>query len=344
MRDLAWGEFHTKDVPARKRLGGFLPSNGVGCGYSRRALEALAVAASNQVFDPACLTEDYDCGIRLHRLGFRQFFVPIRFLEGQPVATREFFPQRFRQAVRQRTRWVTGIALQGWERHGWRGGFASVYWFWRDRKGLLGNPLSLLGNLISLYGLATWAITTIAGLPWGLAKTGLPPSARWWLAAALVSQGWRMLVRAACAARFYGWPYASGVPVRAVWANWMNAIATLLAICRYAHVRLSRQSHAWLKTEHTYPALEPVPRPAVLALAEINPTGVRREAARALPLHVVERWRVLPFRINEGKLLLATPYEPPPSVHAELKRFTHLEVCFQLVSLENFQKLAAGFL
>jgi len=145
-----FAEFQTKDVPARKRLGGFLPSNGVGCGYSRRALEALAVAASNQVFDPACLTEDYDCGIRLHRLGFRQFFVPIRFLERQPVATREYFPQRFRQAVRQRTRWVTGIALQGWERHGWRGGFASVYWFWRDRKGLLGNPLSLLGNLISL--------------------------------------------------------------------------------------------------------------------------------------------------------------------------------------------------
>jgi hypothetical protein len=124
----------------------------------------------------------------------------------------------------------------------------------------------------------------------------------------------------------------------------MNAIATLLAICRYAHVRLSRPSHAWLKTEHTYPALEPVMQPAVLALAEINPTGVRREAARALPLHVVERWRVLPFRINEGKLLLATPYEPPPSARAELKRFTHLEVCFQLVSLENFQKLAAGFL
>jgi hypothetical protein len=119
----------------------------------------------------------------------------------------------------------------------------------------------------------------------------------------------------------------------------MNAIATLLAICRYAHVRLSRQSHAWLKTEHTYPALEPVTLPAVLALVEIDPAGVRRGAAHALPLHVVERWRVLPFRINEGKLLLATPYEPPSTAHAELKRFTHLEIRFQLVSSENFERL-----
>ena len=33
------------------------------------ALDALAASASNRIFNPACLTEDYDCGIRLHRLG-----------------------------------------------------------------------------------------------------------------------------------------------------------------------------------------------------------------------------------------------------------------------------------
>ncbi|MGH8338488.1 MAG: glycosyltransferase, partial [Gammaproteobacteria bacterium] len=54
-----FAEYQTKDVPARKILGAFLPSNGVGTAYSRAALEKLALAESNRVFDPGCLTEDY---------------------------------------------------------------------------------------------------------------------------------------------------------------------------------------------------------------------------------------------------------------------------------------------
>ncbi|MGH7247663.1 MAG: glycosyltransferase, partial [Pseudomonadota bacterium] len=60
-----FAEYQTKDVPARRILGGFLPSNGVGTGYSRAALEKLALAESNRIFDPACLTEDYENGMRL---------------------------------------------------------------------------------------------------------------------------------------------------------------------------------------------------------------------------------------------------------------------------------------
>ncbi|HSW50373.1 MAG TPA: glycosyl transferase family protein, partial [Bryobacteraceae bacterium] len=305
-----FAEFQTKDVPARRELGGFLPSNGVGTGYSRRALEALAASDSNRVFDPACLTEDYDCGIRLHKLGFRQIFLPIRFQEGAPVATREYFPKRFRQAVRQRTRWVIGIALQGWERHGWRGGAGTVYWFWRDRKGLIGNPLSLLGNLVFLYGFATFLVSLMSGRPWALGNLGLTPSERLWLEAALTSQAFRLMVRAGCSARIYGWAFAAGVPVRAIAGNWINASATVLAILRYAHARLSRRSHAWLKTEHTYPAVEAPIQPGLAAVEAVAPALVHRRVARALPAHVVERWRVLPFRIAAGNMFLATPEEP----------------------------------
>jgi adsorption protein B len=334
-----FAEFQTKDVPVRERLGGFVPSNGVGTGYARRALEALAAAESNRVFDPTCLTEDYDLGFRLHRLGFRQTFLPIRFLDGQPVATREYFPQRFRQAVRQRTRWVIGIALQGWERHGWSGGVAAVYWFWRDRKGLVGNPLSLLGNLVCLYGLATWLGCLLAGQVWGLRQVTFGPAARLMLALALVSQAHRMLVRMSCAARLYGWAFAAGAPVRAVWANWLNGIATLRAIVRYARASLARQPHVWLKTDHVYPALESPIAPAELVLEDVDLCLVSRRAARALPRQVVERWQVLPFRVADGQMLLATPREPNKSLKARLRRHTRLEVRFRLVSAENFEKL-----
>ena len=46
-------------------MGGFIPSNGVGAGYSRRALEMLAAAHSNRIFEPGCLTEDYENGFRV---------------------------------------------------------------------------------------------------------------------------------------------------------------------------------------------------------------------------------------------------------------------------------------
>jgi adsorption protein B len=332
-----FAEFQTKDVPARRVLGGFLPSNGVGTGYTRKALDRMAVSARNQVFDPTCLTEDYDCGFRLHQMGFSQVFVPIGFVDGEPMATREYFPQRLRQAVRQRTRWVTGICLQGWERHGWRGGGAAVYWWWRDRKGLIGNPLSLLGNAVCLYGLLTWIWSTATGQPWGLQAGTLGPASRLLLAGALASQILRTLVRAGCSARLYGWVFATGVPLRTAWANWMNAIATMTAVCGYFRKRLLRQPQVWLKTAHTYPSLA---RPLALPLAAIDAGQVRCGAARALPLQFSKRWRVLPFKVAEGSLFLATPVPPSEDLRESLKRFTRLEVRYQLVSKENYMSLA----
>ena len=55
-----FAEFQFKDMPARQMLGGFIPSNGVGTGFSRRALETLAEWYDNRVFEPACMTEDYE--------------------------------------------------------------------------------------------------------------------------------------------------------------------------------------------------------------------------------------------------------------------------------------------
>jgi adsorption protein B len=341
-----FAEFQIKDVRVRQPLGGFVPSNGVGTGFSRRALDKLAQSASNRVFDPTCLTEDYDCALRLHRLGFRQVFVPIRFLEGEPLATREYFPQTFWQAVKQRTRWVMGISLQGWERHGWSGGPAAVYWFWRDRKGLIGNPLSLFGNVLCLYGLVTWLGSTLSGQPWGLREAVVDPAARGLLVATLAAQILRILMRAACAARIYGWPFAAGVPLRAIWGNWMNAIATTVAVFRYARSRLLRQPQVWLKTEHTYPLLGAGSSPLVLVCQEqeVNAGAVRRPAAHALPQHVVRRWKVLPFEIAEGRMFLATPETPPAALEKELRRFTRLEIRFQLVSAQNFDELTRQLL
>ncbi len=234
-----FAEYQTKDIPARQALGGFIPSNGVGTAYSRRAMDAMA--ASGAPFDAACLTEDYDSGYRLRRSGYRQLFIPIHRHEREPAATREYFPSRGRDAIRQRTRWVIGIVLQSWERHGWGRGWLEAYWFLRDRKGLVGNPASLLSNAIAAYIAVMWTL-----------GQDTPPGAPWFIAT-LALQTAGLASRMYCCGRIYGWGFAAGAPLRALWANWLNASATGCALWRYFAARLRDASLAWSKTDHVYP-------------------------------------------------------------------------------------------
>ena len=246
-----FAEWQMKDMPARQIMGSFVPSNGVGTGFTRQALEKLATAERNLIFEPACLTEDYENGLRLHKLGCPQVFVPLSRTSGDIIATHEFFPHTMRSAIRQRTRWMIGIGLQSWERHGWRGSFAEVYWFWRDRKGLFGNPISLFTNFLFVYGLLSWLGARVAGLPWGVAQHALHTN---FLLITLVMQIIQSSIRMVCTGRIYGVVFALGVPLRALCANWINTIATLRAIFEYLRARIRHEPLVWLKTEHVYPS------------------------------------------------------------------------------------------
>ena len=250
-----FAEFQLKDMLARGIMGSFIPSNGVGTGYSRDALERLAETESNRIFDPACLTEDYENGIRLHRLGCRQIFVPLRKSKSGFVATREFFPSHVHAAIRQRTRWVTGIALQTWERHGWRGRAASVYWLWRDRKGLIGSPLSFGLNILFMVGVATWAQAWWMGEAWGLPqRLSQHPAYPMLTSATFALQVLLTAGRMAAVSHIYGWQFALGVPFRTVWANYMNASSACRAVADYTGARIRHQPLVWVKTEHAYPS------------------------------------------------------------------------------------------
>ena len=246
-----FAEWQIKDMPARQITRSFVPSNGVGTGFTRGALEKLANAEHNLIFEPACLTEDYENGLRLHKLGCTQVFVPLARPPADIVATREFFPRTMRSAIRQRTRWIMGIGLQSWERHGWRGTWPQLYWFWRDRKSLFGNPLSLFSNFLFLYGVITWICARLTGTPWTLARHALHPGL---LVSTLAIQFVQTCIRMYCTSRFYGALFALAVPIRTVCGNWINSMATFNAVNRYFKARFRNQPLVWLKTEHAYPS------------------------------------------------------------------------------------------
>ncbi|HCC57383.1 MAG TPA: hypothetical protein DEQ47_08985 [Solibacterales bacterium] len=255
-----FSEFQYRDMPARQLLGGFIPSNGVGTGFSRDALEALAAAHSNRIFDPLSLTEDYENGLRIHQLGLPQLFIPLHLRQASMVATREYFPHSLRAAVRQRSRWVTGIALQGWQRHGWRGSARQAYWFWRDRKCLAGSLLTPVANALFLYGAGTWAWAHAAGRGWSLPNA----AHHGWLgpvcAATLSLQCFHLALRCFYTSHIYGWRFGCLAPLRVPWANWINFRACATALRTFAVARWRHQPLVWLKTEHSYPhraALDP---------------------------------------------------------------------------------------
>jgi adsorption protein B len=279
-----FAEFQTKDIPVRQRLHGFLPANGVGTGFAREALDRLAEVHQGHAFDPECLTEDYENGFRLNALGYRQLFVPLRFDFLGPMATREYFPRKWRPAVRQRSRWVVGIALQGWQNHGWRGSWQQIYWFWRDRKGLVGNLISPLVNLVCLYSTASY-LCVPAGQPWHLGSH-IPL----WASRICFATCWIALVqmgmRFQASARVYGWRFATGVPVRMLWGNLVNCAATAAALKQFSEAQWRRETLVWRKTEHVYPMPAKVSRARlgeVLIRLRYLSTSEIEEALRSQP-------------------------------------------------------------
>jgi len=248
-----FAESHTKDMPVRARMGGFVPSAGVGTAYSRAALQKLAQADANRVFEPECLTEDYENGMRLNLLGEKQLFLQVRLVDALPLATREYFPRSFRAALRQRTRWVTGIALQTWERHGWGTSPKQWYWFWRDRKGMFGNPVSVCANVLFGYGLLTYLAAWATGTGWRMGEMSHTILGLVWATTVLTVL--QLSARIACASRVYGWRFGALAPVRLIVGNVLNSLATGNAIIHYAKGQVRGTPLVWVKTEHSYPSL-----------------------------------------------------------------------------------------
>jgi bacteriophage N4 adsorption protein B len=243
-----FAESHGKELVVREWLGAAVPAAGVGCAISRDALELLA-AREGAPFDPASLTEDYELGLKLKTMQRRAAFVRLPGAPGAPiVATREHFPATLDAAVNQKARWMTGIALAGWDRMGWSGGLVERWMRLRDRQSLLAAVLLFAAYL----ALALWSVLYLAQ---SLTTWSIPPFSPGLKLLLTINLGllvWRLVMRFGFVAHAHGWREGLRAIPRVVVANAIAMLAARRALARYATFR-SGGPVPWDKTVHVFP-------------------------------------------------------------------------------------------
>lgn len=268
-----FAEWHGKDLVVRESMTDSVPSAGVGTCFSRRALQVLVDENQNQPFNTDSLTEDYDVGARLYRYGMTSIFVrfPVQFRVmrkswfrpayestlNMPLCVREFFPDTFRTAFRQKARWTLGIGLQGWEQMGWTGSLANRYLLFRDRKSVVTSFVSIIAYLI-LIQLVALIVLRASGLwdtsfPTPFETTGL-------IQYLLIANGfallWRIIHRCYFTSVLYGWQHGLLSIPRMVVGNFVNFMAAARAWRMFLVGKVLNRKLVWDKTMHDFPSAD----------------------------------------------------------------------------------------
>jgi adsorption protein B len=170
---------------------------------------------------------------------------------------REFFPDTFRTAYRQRARWTLGIGLQGWKQTGWSGSLANRYLLFRDRKGIVTAFVGILAYALVIQFLAFAGADLLGFMPQLIAS---PFSDSDWLQALLWINGCALLLRAGQRAyfvtRLYGWEHGVLSVPRMVVGNFINFMAVSRAWKLFVGHLVTGKRLAWDKTMHDFPSAD----------------------------------------------------------------------------------------
>lgn len=263
-----FAENHYLTMYYRDKAGAFVPSAGTGFVLNRD----IIFEYENLNFLPQdSLTEDYQLALDLYirNKDFKYLldvfpYVNDNYKVSQGfVSTRSMFPNTFKQAVRQKKRWITGITMQTIKIRSILKlkdvSFAGRYSLYRDQKAKFGNLVVFIGYPIYIYFILSLFIS-------------LPPiypifSLSWWLAVFVtIMMIERLLFRMVSMYKVYGFKSAlfssffpPFLPFRYVWSNIINFSATLLSFIEKfkkdkKQTKISKKTKKvkWDKTVHTF--------------------------------------------------------------------------------------------
>ncbi|HOB31231.1 MAG TPA: glycosyltransferase [Bacillota bacterium] len=261
-----FAENHYRMMPTRLATSAIVPSAGTGFVLTRKILEHYDY---NSVFPEDTLTEDYKLSLILAREGFDIHYV----LEKVPrleddntmiwdyVATRSFFPDTFKTAVSQKTRWIYGITMESINLSeifkDSRLTLIEKYSVCKDVKAKFSNLILIPSYLLFVYFL----LSLVFDLP-TIYETG---SFIWYSCVLLTFlMVWRQVTRAVAIANLYGLRSMAVacllpplMPIRLLWGNMINITATAKAwrlrlLGPNLRTTQKQPRIAWNKTDHKF--------------------------------------------------------------------------------------------
>ncbi|WP_374945102.1 glycosyl transferase family protein [Sphingomonas sp.] len=245
-----FAESHGRNMVVRVALGAGMPLAGVGCAIRVDMLGRIATARGGDPFDADSLTEDYELGMRVAAFGGCGTFAQVIDAVGEPVAVRAYFPADVRSAVRQKARWMIGIALAGWDRIGWaRWSAVGDHWMRaHDRRA----PLAVVVLAAAYVALLAWPLSAVAHVLTGTPAPAVGGGMTIVLAINAAMLLWRLASRSVFTTRAYGFGEGLLSLPRFVVGNIVALMAARRAVVRYVGM-LRGRAPVWDKTQHVFP-------------------------------------------------------------------------------------------
>jgi adsorption protein B len=246
-----FAEAHAKELVVREAIGAAIPLAGVGCAVARKPLAQLAAMQDGKPFAGSSMAEDYELGLRLGALGLKTMFVRIHARPGERavVSSRGHFPSTLGGAVRQKARWLGGIALTGWDRLGWRGGLGERWMRMRDRRG----PLAALLLLAAYSAALLWSQIWLAEALGAPVDARLDPT----LVILLTINAWLLAWRVVMRAYFTASAYGATEGLLSIPRMFVGNLIAVLAAARAISLHMGGGAKRWDKTAHMFPAQLP---------------------------------------------------------------------------------------
>lgn len=267
-----FAENHFSTMVSRYASKAFVPSAGTGFSLSRKTLDSFG---DEDVLPKDSLTEDYRLSLTLYQRGIRMYYV----LEQVPrvnkhgkliwdfVSTRSIFPDNFKAAVRQKTRWILGITMQSFtfkDIFKIKGiPFSGRYSLYKDLKAKIGNLLVMVGYPVLIYFGVSLFVPLDPIYPKG--------SLSWYLSLVVTLMMLeRQLFRGVAIYNVYGMKSVFFacllppiLPLRLIWGNIINMTATFRAYKqnwfgtsskekKQLNFIRKKQKVAWAKTDHVF--------------------------------------------------------------------------------------------
>jgi len=270
-----FAENHFTTMVNRRNAGAFVPSAGTGFVLSRGTLDAFG---DEDVLPSDSLTEDYRLSLTLFEKGIKMHYV----LEHLPrvgrngkliwdfIATRSMFPNTFKTAVKQKTRWILGITMQSFrfrDIFNMKGlNFTGRYSLYKDMKAKFGNMVSFVGYPVLLYFIASFFMPLDPIFP--------AFTLSWWMSLIVsLMMVERQIYRGIAMYKVYGMRsvffaclFPPVIPLRVIWGNVINMVSTIKAYKQKlfgqgaqkkassakAPSASGSKKLAWDKTDHTF--------------------------------------------------------------------------------------------